>query len=70
MRSLAVMNIDCIQYLTKVMTGDRDDIYITLISAAMGKVRPFCRSGLKTNTLRPYCGLLSENFGQKSGQKS
>ena len=25
--SLAVMNIGCIQYLTKIMTDDRDDIY-------------------------------------------
>ena len=26
----------------------------------MGKVRPFCRSGLEAIILRPYCGLLSE----------
>ena len=30
--------------------------------SAMGKVRPFCRSGPEANILRPYCGLLSVNF--------
>ena len=30
--------------------------------AAMGKVRPFCPSGLEANILRPSCGLLSEKF--------
>ena len=28
----------------------------------MGKVRPFCRSGLEANILRPYCGLLCKHF--------
>ena len=30
--------------------------------SAMGKVQPFCRSGLEDNSLQPCCGLLSENF--------
>ena len=29
---------------------------------AMGKVRPFCHSSHEANILRPYYGLLSENF--------
>ena len=28
----------------------------------MGKVQPFCSSGLEDNILRPCCGLLSENL--------
>ena len=27
----------------------------------MGKVRPFCRSGLVASILRPYCGLKPKN---------
>ena len=56
MCSLAVMNIGCIQYLTKVMTDDRDDIYITLISR-----RPWAKCGLfAAVALRPIlCGLIA-----------
>ena len=28
----------------------------------MGKVRPFCRSGLVASILRPYCGLQCNKF--------
>ena len=36
--------------------------------AAMGKVRPICRSGLEANILRPYCGLLTEKYCHHGSQ--
>ena len=36
-----------------------DAFLIRSYRPAMGKVLPFCRSGLEANILRPYCGLLS-----------
>ena len=37
-------------------------VYHTFSITAMGKVRPFARSGLKANLLQPYCGLLFEEI--------
>ena len=39
-----------------VDVGTDDDL------AAMDKVQPFCRSGLGTNILRPFCGVLSDKL--------
>ena len=41
----------------------QDSKKLFMPNAAMGKVRPFCRSGLEANILRPYCGLLPTRFG-------
>ena len=43
--------------------GEDSSLPAHIYSTAMGKVRLFCRSGLESNILRPYCGLLSTKFG-------
>ena len=42
-------------------------VCLLLCMAAMGKVRPFCRSGLEANILQPSWGLLSEKFCHHHG---
>ena len=43
--------------------GEDNFLSAHIYSTAMGKVRPFCRSGLESNILWPYCGLLSTKIG-------